>query len=214
MKQEEMDEQQLEKTYNANDGRQMGLIDQLTRTRVFNFRYWKEECFGLTAVSLVDKAIKIDSIGVQNILYQGGTYAGTAKPTHFLCLLMKLLQINPDQDIIYEFLKNRDYKYVNALAMFYLRMTGKPQEIYIQIEKFLSDFRKLRMRNNDGTYSLMYMDEYADRLLQEEQLFSINLPRLHKRIVLEDQGVLQPRQSPLDQELVKREKSRSRSKEK
>ena len=41
----------------------MGLIDQLTRTRVFNFRYWKEECFGLTAVSLVDKAIKIDSIG-------------------------------------------------------------------------------------------------------------------------------------------------------
>lgn len=56
--------------------------------------------------------------------------------------------------------------------MFYLRMTGKPQEIYIQIEKFLSDFRKLRVRNNvknfykqDGTYSLMYMDEYADRLL-------------------------------------------------
>lgn len=43
----------------------MALIDHITRTRVFNNKYWKEECFGLTAVTLVDKAIKLDSIGMQ-----------------------------------------------------------------------------------------------------------------------------------------------------
>lgn len=41
----------------------MTLIDQIIRNKVFNSRYWKEDCFGLTAVSLVDKATKLDSVG-------------------------------------------------------------------------------------------------------------------------------------------------------
>lgn len=69
--------------------------------------------------------------------------------------------MNPEKDIIYEFIKNKDYKYVNALALFYLRMTGKPREIYMMMEIFYSDFRKLRVRYLDGSYGLMYMDDFA-----------------------------------------------------
>lgn len=100
---------------------------------------------------------------VQKLIYiLGTTYSGTGKPTSFLCLLLKLLQINPEKEIIIEFIKNKDYKYVNALAMFYLRMVGKPAEVYSIIELFYSDFRKLRIRNMSGSYSIIYMDEFAE----------------------------------------------------
>jgi pre-mRNA-splicing factor 38A len=32
-------------------------IDAIVRNKIFNSRYWKEECFGLNAETLVDKAI-------------------------------------------------------------------------------------------------------------------------------------------------------------
>lgn len=70
--------------------------------------------------------------------------------------------MKPDKDIVYEFIRNKDYKYVNALAMFYLRMIGKPIEIYQILEIFYSDYRKLRLRNPDGTYSIIHFDEYAE----------------------------------------------------
>ena len=59
------------------------MIDRIVRNKIFSCRYWKEECFGLTAESLVDKAIELE--------YIGGTYAGTRKPTAFICLIAKLL---------------------------------------------------------------------------------------------------------------------------
>ena len=96
-----MDDEQQEKQQLANDGRLMTLIDQIIRNKVFNSRYWKEDCFGLTAVTLVDKACKLDCVGrFINLYITGATYSGTGKPVPFLCLLMKLLQINPDKEII------------------------------------------------------------------------------------------------------------------
>jgi pre-mRNA-splicing factor 38A len=40
----------------------------------------------------------------------GGTFSGNIKPTPFLCLLLKMLQIQPEKEIIVEFIKNDDYK--------------------------------------------------------------------------------------------------------
>ena len=70
--------------------------------------YWKEHCFGLTAESLVDKAVELTHLG--------GTYGGQRKPTNFMCLLLKLLQLQPEKEIIVEFIKNEDYKYVRLLG--------------------------------------------------------------------------------------------------
>lgn len=72
--------------------------------------YWKEHCFGLTAESLVDKAVQLT--------HTGGTYGGQRKPTNFMCLLLKLLQLQPEKEIIVEFIKNEDYKYVRLLGKF------------------------------------------------------------------------------------------------
>lgn len=54
---------------------------------------------------LVDKALALDHIG--------GVFGGSIKPTPFLCLAQKMLQIQPDKDIVIEFIKNEDYKSVS-----------------------------------------------------------------------------------------------------
>ena len=56
----------------------------------------------LLAEILVDKAMALDHIG--------GIYGGSIKPTPFLCLILKMLQIQPTKDIVVEFIKNADYK--------------------------------------------------------------------------------------------------------
>eukprot|EP00124_Ichthyophonus_hoferi_P004652 Ihof_evm2s539 gene=Ihof_evmTU2s539 len=77
------------------------LMEKIIRLRIYESRYWKEDCFALTAESLVDKAVSLNHFG--------GTYGGNVKPTPFLCLLLKMLQIQPDKEIIIEFIKNEDY---------------------------------------------------------------------------------------------------------
>lgn len=71
---------------------------------IFTERYWKEHCFGLTAETLVDKAMMLTHLG--------GTFGGNHQPTKFLCLVLKMLQIQPEKEIIIEFIKNEDYKCV------------------------------------------------------------------------------------------------------
>lgn len=55
-----------------------------------------------TAELVVDKAMELK--------YVGGVYGGNIKPTPFLCLTLKMLQIQPEKDIIVEFIKNEDFK--------------------------------------------------------------------------------------------------------
>jgi pre-mRNA-splicing factor 38A len=80
------------------------LIEKIIRSRIYECKYWKEHCFALTAELLVDKALALDHIG--------GVYGGNVQPTPFLCLAQKMLQIQPDKDIVVEFIKNEDYKLV------------------------------------------------------------------------------------------------------
>ena len=83
------------------------LVEKIIRSRIYDCKYWKEECFALTSELLVDKAMELR--------YVGGVYAGNIKPTPFLCLILKMLQIQPQKDIIIEFIRNEDFKCVRAL---------------------------------------------------------------------------------------------------
>ena len=74
------------------------LIEKIVRDKIHECRYWKEECFGLSAELLVDKAVELNHVG--------GTFGGAQQPCPFLCLTAKMLQIQPDKDIIIEFIKN------------------------------------------------------------------------------------------------------------
>lgn len=48
---------------------------------------------------------------------------------------------------------------------------------------------------------MTYIDEFVDDLLTKPRVCGTTLPHLSKRIVLEDQDRLEPRESPLGEEL-------------
>ncbi|KAG0295074.1 hypothetical protein BGZ97_004907 [Linnemannia gamsii] len=140
------------------------LIEKILRTRIYESTYWKESCFGLTESSIIEKAYELTSIG--------GQY-GAQKPTEFICLVLKLLQLQPREEIVIKYItgltENDNNKYLRALGAFYLRLVGKPVDIYKTLEPFLVDGRKLRKRGNNG-YSIIHMDEFIDELLREERI--------------------------------------------
>lgn len=41
----------------------------------------------------------------------------------------------------------------------------------------------------DGLYEIIHIDEIIEKMLNEETLFDILLPRLPKRFILEEQGI-------------------------
>jgi len=52
--------------------------------------------------------------------YIGGVYSGNIKPTPFICLVLKMLQIQPDKDIVVEFIRNEDFKLVMLKFVLYM----------------------------------------------------------------------------------------------
>lgn len=169
------------------------LIEKIIRSRIYDSKYWKEKCFALTAELLVDKAMEIRFIG--------GVYGGNIKPTEFLCLTLKMLQIQPEKDIVVEFIKNDEFKYVRALGAFYLRLTGTSVDCYKYLEPLYNDNRKLRRQNRSGQFELVYMDDFIDELLRSDRVCDIILPRIQKRDVLEENNELEPKVSALDDDL-------------
>uniref|UniRef100_A0A7N4PRN1 Pre-mRNA-splicing factor 38B n=2 Tax=Theria TaxID=32525 RepID=A0A7N4PRN1_SARHA len=149
------------------------LVEKIIRTRIYESKYWKEECFGLTAELVVDKAMELRFVG--------GVYGGNIKPTPFLCLTLKMLQIQPEKDIIVEFIKNEDFKYVRMLGALYMRLTGTAIDCYKYLEPLYNDYRKIKSQNRNGEFELMHVDEFIDELLHSERVCDIILPRLQVR---------------------------------
>lgn len=175
------------------------LVEKIIRTRIYESKYWKEECFGLTAELVVDKAMELKFIG--------GVFGGNIKPTPFLCLTLKMLQIQPEKDIIVEFIKNEDFKYVRLLGAMYMRLTGTAVDCYKYLEPLYNDYRKIKTQNRNGEFELMHVDEFIDELLHAERVCDIILPRLQKRQVLEEAEMLETRVSALEEDLDEVESS-------
>ena len=115
------------------------LIEKILRGRIYESFYWKSKCFALTAETLVDCAVELKSVG--------GHYSNQ-KPTEFICLILKCLELNLEKDIVFLFIKTTEFKYLVALGAFYLRLTGSCIDIYTHLEPLLYDKRKLRFRNH------------------------------------------------------------------
>lgn len=199
------------------------LIDKVVRSRIYESQYWKETCFALTAESIIDCAIRLN--------YLGGTYANV-RPTEFICLALKLLQLQPEKEIILEYLRAEEFKsvgsstffisifqlslsyththslthfacfllgfrYLRALAAFYVRLTFTPLNVYQTLEPLLTDYRKLRYRHLNGSYSIVTFDDFVDSLLTQDLVCEIVLPRLTMRKVLEETEDLPKRKSSL-----------------
>eukprot|EP00762_Andalucia_godoyi_P001122 ANDGO_02024.mRNA.1 Pre-mRNA-splicing factor 38 len=167
----------------------MFLIDKVLRERIFESMYWKQHCFALNESRLVDRA--------EDMQFIAGSYGGFRKPSPFVCLLLKLLQLQPKDEIVLAYLRNPKYKYLTALAAVYIRLVFPPPALFPLLESLLSDCRKLRKRHSSGDFEVVYMDEFADSLIRESSCFEIGLPRLPFRWVLEDVHGIPERQSAI-----------------
>ncbi|KAH7649781.1 putative PRP38 pre-mRNA splicing factor family member [Cryptosporidium bovis] len=165
-------------------------VSSIMRDKVFSCFYWKSECFGLDSVTIMDKAVVLD--------YVGTTYGGERKATPFLCLIVKLLQIKPSIEILREYINNPKFKYLTALGIIYLRLTSSSINVYNLVEHLYQDFRKLKIRNLDGSFGVIYLDEFVEICLCERKFLDLDLPFIHKRSVLVEKGLLTfPRSSEL-----------------
>jgi len=151
------------------------LMEYLTRQRLYDSRYWKETCFGLTV-----KDVLLESSHSKNCVAIGHL--------QFLALTLKLLQLHPDTDAVaLSFMQQADFKYTRALGALYLRLTARPADIYHHLEPLLSDGRKLRYYNKNTTidpYTFVHMDEWIHQLLRDTEASGIALPRLPQRQAL------------------------------
>lgn len=170
------------------------LVDRIIRSKIYNDAYWKEFCFGLTTESLIDKAAELD--------YIGGTYGGRRRPAKFLCLFLKMLQIQPDEDVILEYIKQSDLKYLRALGVAYYRISQRHVDVHKTLEPLYADYRKLRYRDLTGKMSIIHMDEFIDWLFREKTVCDVTMPGLPKRELLEATLDLPPRESVLEDDLA------------
>jgi len=156
------------------------LMEYITRQKIYDSRYWKEECFGLTVSDVLEKLTAIVCIG--NL------------PCHCLKLTLKLLQLHPEHDLIRQaFVEQDEFKYVKAVGCLYIRLTSRPVEIYETLEACYADFRKLRVwQSHAQTWTVLPMDEYIHQLLTAptDNCLGIALPRLPARAVLQEAGYL------------------------
>ena len=205
------------------------LFEKAVRDRITDSYYWKEQCFGLNAATLCDRAVELG--------YVGGTYGLSQKPTPFLCLAFKMLQLMPEKDVVLEYLNfhdpeneedsstaaangeeptdavvkaTGDFKYLRALAAFYIRLTFDAKEVYTTLEPLLTDYRKLKRRTKDG-FTLTYMDQFVDDLLSKDRVCGTSLWKLPGRRMLEDLDILEERISPLADEIEELDKEEGES---
>jgi pre-mRNA-splicing factor 38A len=164
------------------------LLEKITRERIYASRFWKEQCFGMNAESLIDRAVQLK--------WAGGCVGAHQKPTPFLCLLLKLLQLQPAEEIVLAYIGAEEHKYLRLLGAFYYRFAFPAGKVYPLLEGLLSDFRKIRVQRKDGTFECKRFDELLWAILKEERMFDVIMPRIAGRMALEQAGDL-PLREPL-----------------
>ncbi|KAI1472396.1 PRP38-domain-containing protein [Daldinia caldariorum] len=185
------------------------IMEKAVRERIVESYFWKEQCFGVNEADVVDRV-------VDHVSFVGGTHGANQKPSPFLCLAFKLLQLAPDDDVLAEYLRygGERFKYLRALACFYVRLTRRAETVYRLLEPFLEDRRKLRRKGRAGT-SLTYVDQFVDDLLTKDRVCATSLWQMPKREILEDLELLEPRTSPLGdiEDLLEEEEEEKRKEE-
>jgi pre-mRNA-splicing factor 38A len=169
------------------------LISQIVRDRVYSCRYWKEHCFALNAETILERARDLDHVGF--------LYGGLNRPSPFLCLLIKLLQIQPDLEVVETYInlaesepsndpedQLSDFRYLRALAAAYIRLVGNAIAVHSMMDPLYSDRRQLVVLNPSAQWEIICMDEWADQLTGNGAVYGFHFPYLTNRHQLELRG--------------------------
>lgn len=156
------DDQQIDnKQFIKHQAHSLELVEKITRERVFDSVYWKQYCSAdnhLNAATIMDLVVK-------DVKQIGGLWSGSLRPTDFMCLIIKGLLLGVEKEILLVYITQPDFKYLRAYGALLLRLVTKhqqAQEMYALLDSLLLDHRKLRMRNQDGSFSLTHMDVFID----------------------------------------------------
>ena len=170
------------------------IMEKPVRERIIECYYWKASCFGVNEADIVTRITSTPPS-----MFIAGTYGDAQKPSAFLCLAFKMLQLGPTDEVVRLYLGygGEKFKYLRALTAFYVRLTYKAKDVYEMLEPLLSDHRKLRRKTRFGGTTLTYMDEFVDGLLTKDRMCSTTLWKMPARSILEDLDQLEPRVSAL-----------------
>jgi len=204
------------------------LFEKAVRDRITDSYYWKEQCFGLNEATLCDRAVELTAVG--GTFGDTGRPTPFLCLAFKMCQLVPDERVVREY-LNFDGQQGRDggdgeedepededagvngvsegaeagnkrgvFKYLRALAAFYIRLAWPDVEIYKTLEPLLADRRKVRRRTRAG-FRMTYMDEFVDELLTKNRACATSLWPLQNRMILEDLEKLEPRVSPLGEEV-------------
>lgn len=160
------------------------LLDPKTRHKIYESVFWLQYCFGVNLVTFVDRAQLIRGVG--------GLYGQHKAPSNFLCLFLKLLELEPSEEVIQNMLNTKCWqmKHLRLLAALYVRFTYPCERVYLILEPLLQQYNKVAILKTDG-WEMSYFDLIIQSFLKDEFWCGVSFPPLTPRIGLP------PRLSPL-----------------
>lgn len=182
------------------------LVEPIVRHRIQDSLFYKQHLYLTNELTLLEMV-------VQHVHFLGGTDT-VGRPTPFLCCLLRMLELEPLQDIIDLYLTQNgfnEFKYLTALGLIYQRMVMLSEKWYLLFDASIIDYRNLRVKFKspkltDGLplhYGLMTMDEWVDMLNEQERVVDLIMPKLVPRRRLVDEGILMSRSYEVSDEETK-----------
>ncbi|KAI5964870.1 uncharacterized protein KGF55_001941 [Candida pseudojiufengensis] len=183
------------------------LVEPIIRHRIQDSLFYKQYLF-LTNESTILPII------IEHVKYVSGVDS-IGRPSPFLQVLLRLLEIEPSPEVIKVYLNQLDFnefKYLTCVTLLYIRLVYESEQIYKIFDQYLKDYRKLKIKSKNPEFNefkqpiffkIIYMDEYIDEILNNDRIFDIILPRLIPRIQLVERGLIGPRQYFIDEEEIK-----------
>lgn len=182
------------------------LVEPIVRYRIQDSLFYKQYLYLTNELTFIE-------VVVQQVHFIGGTDS-VGRPTPFLCCLLRMLELEPLQDIVDLYLTQNgfnEFKYLTALGLIYQRMVTLSEKWYLLFDETIIDYRKLRVKFKSPTltdglplhYGLMNMDEWVDMLNVQERVVDLIMPKLIPRRRLVDEGILIPRSYDVSDEETK-----------
>lgn len=179
------------------------LIEPIIRHRIQDSIFYKQHLY------LTNEATILPVI-TESVHYIAGTDS-VGRPSPYLCCLLRLLELEPSQEILDAYITQlgyNEFKYLTALILHYVRLVFPSGYVYNQFDAYYEDYRKLRIKLKSPEfdsnsmpihYKLTYMDQWVDELVTQERVVDIILPRLVPRQLLVQKGEVQPRKYYVDE---------------